>query len=145
MSIYLHCYHCIQSLLMRPRIQPFADKQLSRTRSHANFCLRRGRAGRVEVRDLFHVTGSQICAGQSEAPIYVYYIYIGLLLIYRTSITILDSYLYIGLLFINRTPIYISDSPIYISDSYLHIGLLFIYQTLLFTYRTPINISDSYL
>ena len=35
MSIYLHCYHCIQSLLMRPRIQPFADKQLSRTRSHA--------------------------------------------------------------------------------------------------------------
>ena len=91
-----------------------------------NFCLRRGRAGRVEVRDLSHVTGSQICAGQSEAPIYVYYIYIGLLLIYQTSITILDSYLYIGLLFTYRTflftyptPIYMWDSPIYISDSYL--------------------------
>ena len=77
------------------------------------FCLRRGHAGRVEVRDLFHVTGSQICAGQSEAPIYVYYIYIGLLLIYRTFITILDSYLYI----------YIYRTPIYKSDSYLHIGL----------------------
>ena len=128
---------------MRPRIQPFADKQLSRTRSHANFCLRRGRAGRVEVRDLFHVTGSQICAGQSEAPIYVYYIYIGLLLIYGTSITILDSYLYVGLLFTYRTLLFTYPTPIYISDSYLHIGLSCLHIRLLFIYRTPIYIWDS--
>ena len=59
--------------------------------------------------NLFHVTGSQICAGQSEAPIYIYYIYT-------------DSYLSIGLLLLYWIPIYISDSYLYIGLSCLHMG-----------------------
>ena len=49
-----------------------------------------------------------------------------------------NSIIYLPLLFIYQTPISISDSYLYISDSYLYIRLLFIYIRLLFVYQTPI-------
>jgi len=87
------------------------------------------RAGRVEVRDLFLLTGSQIWAGQSEAPMYI----------------ISDIYYYIGFLFIYRTHIYKSDSYLHIECSCLDIRLLFIYLTPIYIWESTIYIMDSYL